>query len=295
MLRVLLQRVRPMTLRTFVQLVSLMPILGALVCHGIAQADPSDSTDSWQVVLAAGDDARRRPHRARFRYARPAQKPMSAADATTGVRPTIGLRALIGRLRHVRELGLVLALLLICAAALTLQAQATLGSATIGGTVRDASGAAVPEAKVVLTETARGLSREATTNSAGSFLFPSVAPGVYFLRVTKEAFDVYLAALAPHGAIAVHISNRYFDLSPVLANIADAEGIVAYERVDDGLVGGRHIPGLSSSDWIVVARDPRDLGRLAGDPRWHRIAGDSGNRLWTDDYSSEIRVLRPLL
>jgi Carboxypeptidase regulatory-like domain len=83
------------------------------------------------------------------------------------------------------------ALLLICAAALTLQAQATLGSATIGGTVRDASGAAVPEAKVVLTETARGLSREATANSAGSFLFPSVAPGVYFLRVTKEAFDAY--------------------------------------------------------------------------------------------------------
>jgi hypothetical protein len=83
------------------------------------------------------------------------------------------------------------ALLLICATALTLQGQATLGSATIGGTVRDASGAAVPEAKVVLTETARGLSRETTTNSAGSFLFPSVAPGVYFLRVTKEAFDSY--------------------------------------------------------------------------------------------------------
>ena len=57
MLRVLLQRVRPMTLRTFVQLVSLMPILGALVWHGIAQADPSVATDSWQVVLAAGDDA----------------------------------------------------------------------------------------------------------------------------------------------------------------------------------------------------------------------------------------------
>ena len=83
------------------------------------------------------------------------------------------------------------ALLLICAATLTLRAQATLGNATIGGTVRDASGAAVPEAKIVLTETARGLSREATANSAGSFLFPSVAPGVYFLRVTKEAFDAY--------------------------------------------------------------------------------------------------------
>jgi Peptidase C13 family len=56
MLRVLLQRVRPMTLRTFVQLVSLMPILGALVCQSVAQADPAGATESWQVVLAAGDD-----------------------------------------------------------------------------------------------------------------------------------------------------------------------------------------------------------------------------------------------
>jgi hypothetical protein len=73
----------------------------------------------------------------------------------------------------------------------SLRGQATLGSATVGGTVRDPSGAAVPEARVLLTETARGRSRETTANAAGSFLFPSVAPGVYSLRVTKEYFDVY--------------------------------------------------------------------------------------------------------
>jgi hypothetical protein len=66
-----------------------------------------------------------------------------------------------------------------------------LGSAAVGGTVRDPTGAAVPEAKVALTETARGLVRETAANSAGSFLFPSVSPGIYSLRVTKAAFDVY--------------------------------------------------------------------------------------------------------
>ena len=49
----------------------------------------------------------------------------------------------------------------------------------------------MPEAKVLLTETARGRSRETTANTSGSFLFPSVAPGVYSLRVTRESFDVY--------------------------------------------------------------------------------------------------------
>lgn len=81
--------------------------------------------------------------------------------------------------------------LLLFAVAMNLCAQATLGSAAAGGTVRDASGAAVPGARVVLTETARGLSRETDSNSAGSYLFPTVAPGVYSLRVTKESFEIY--------------------------------------------------------------------------------------------------------
>jgi hypothetical protein len=43
--------------RTFAWLACLLPILGAVVCHGIAQAGPVGVTGSWQVVLAAGDDA----------------------------------------------------------------------------------------------------------------------------------------------------------------------------------------------------------------------------------------------
>ena len=152
-----------------------------------------------------------------------------------------------------------------------------------------------PKAKIVLGDARLSLARVAAQSDALMILDAYSSDQVPLHLITKEAFDVYLAALAPHGVLAVHISNRYFDLSPVLAGIADAEGIVAYERVDDGLSRGRHVPGLSSSDWIVMARDAGDLGRLAADPRWRRIAADGSHRLWTDDYSSEIRVLRPLL
>ncbi len=70
-------------------------------------------------------------------------------------------------------------------------AQATLGSAAVGGTVRDTKGSIVPDATVVLTDTARGFPRETKTDSAGLFQFPSVTPSHYDLRVNKESFQTF--------------------------------------------------------------------------------------------------------
>src|SRR5262249_34009899 len=38
--------------------------------------------------------------------------------------------------------------------------------------------------------------------------------------ITKEAIQLYLQKLTPHGVIALHISNRYLDLEPVTAVLA---------------------------------------------------------------------------
>ncbi len=57
-------------------------------------------------------------------------------------------------------------------------APGTLGSAAVSGTVGDDTGAAVPDAKVVLIETARGLAREATTNTSGAYIFPTISAGL---------------------------------------------------------------------------------------------------------------------
>ena len=45
--------------------------------------------------------------------------------------------------------------------------------------------------------------------------------------LTKEAFEIYLEHLTPGGAIAVHISNRDLDLSPVAFGLAEQFGLKA--------------------------------------------------------------------
>src|SRR3989442_9929901 len=62
-------------------------------------------------------------------------------------------------------------------------AQRDLG--TITGIISDPQGAAVPNAKVIITEDATGLTYDVQTNSAGEFIRPLLKPGTY--TVTAEA------------------------------------------------------------------------------------------------------------
>jgi hypothetical protein len=57
-------------------------------------------------------------------------------------------------------------------------------SATIVGSVTDASGAVVANAKITLTETNTGVDRAGVSNASGNFTYPNLPPGRY--RVTVE-------------------------------------------------------------------------------------------------------------
>ena len=71
-------------------------------------------------------------------------------------------------------------------------AQAAGGVAGISGTVRDASGAAVPNAKVVISSASQGQIRSVTSNGAGVFTAPSLIPGPGFeVTVTATGFAPY--------------------------------------------------------------------------------------------------------
>src|SRR6266852_9693275 len=64
-------------------------------------------------------------------------------------------------------------------------AQAT---ATLNGVVRDPSAAVIPQATVTLHNTDTGTERESLTNDSGLYVFVSVPPGEYVLKVTKNGF-----------------------------------------------------------------------------------------------------------
>src|SRR5712691_10972477 len=58
----------------------------------------------------------------------------------------------------------------------------------IEGTVTDASGGVVPDAKVTLTNVDTGVSTTVPSNADGLFRFPSLPPGRYKLTATKQGF-----------------------------------------------------------------------------------------------------------
>ena len=65
-------------------------------------------------------------------------------------------------------------------------------SASINGTVLDASGGAVPDATIAVTNDSLGVNRELRTNGAGIFTAPSLVPAAgYKVTITKSGFAAY--------------------------------------------------------------------------------------------------------
>jgi hypothetical protein len=61
-------------------------------------------------------------------------------------------------------------------------------TATLLGTITDASGAAIPEAAITVTEVATGVSRKASTNQEGIYTIPYLSPGNYRVEIEAKGF-----------------------------------------------------------------------------------------------------------
>src|SRR5581483_8132334 len=80
----------------------------------------------------------------------------------------------------------LLAALLVCASLAFSQGS----TATLGGTVTDPTGAAVPAAEVQLTNASTTQTVKSTTNERGEYAFPAIAGGRYRVTVTAPGFKV---------------------------------------------------------------------------------------------------------
>jgi hypothetical protein len=107
--------------------------------------------------------------------------------------------------------------------------------------------------------------------------------------LTRECFDLYLQHLAPGGVLAIHVSNHYLDLAPVIRHLAADRSLLPI------LVKAPPAPeyGNVGSTWVVVTGDP-DFARLAATWPEYLPWSSSPDRgpLWTDDFSSIFRVIR---
>lgn len=107
--------------------------------------------------------------------------------------------------------------------------------------------------------------------------------------ITRDAVDLYLSKLAPGGLIVFHISNRHMDLGPVMADLAASRKLHAVGMYDTTPF---NVQGKDTSVWVVMARDDRDIVSLVNSPFARTLTADERRRVWTDDYSNILSVLR---
>ncbi|MCE9604315.1 MAG: fused MFS/spermidine synthase [Planctomycetia bacterium] len=117
--------------------------------------------------------------------------------------------------------------------------------------------------------------------------FSSDAIPVHLL--TTQAFEIYLRHLNEDGILAIHISNKYLNLAPVVAAAAKRfglEGTLIYSRDDPDTL-------QQASRWVLMTRRTTS-------PLWQRWSREGANSLdafdtiepWTDERSNLLEILK---
>ena len=144
------------------------------------------------------------------------------------------------------------------------------------------------DVKIVLGDGRRTIARvpDGTSDLVIVDAFSSDSVPVHLL--TREAVELYVRKLRPGGLIAFHVTNRHLELAPVVARAARALGLAAVERNDraEGANGSR-----TPSRWLVIARSPERLEPLLQRSGWGSPKVSAG-RVWTDDYSNVLSVVK---
>jgi hypothetical protein len=106
--------------------------------------------------------------------------------------------------------------------------------------------------------------------------------------ITQQAIDLYFQHLKSDGILAVHISNRFLDLKPVLANIAQANGLTARLVTDSPPDEST----ASVTDWVLLARSPKVFEGKHLAEVVEPIEPNPRFSLWTDQFNNLIDVLK---
>jgi hypothetical protein len=101
-----------------------------------------------------------------------------------------------------------------------------------------------------------------------------------------------MSKLRPGGVLLFNVSNKYIDVSSVLAGEAAALALVSYMRTDVVVTPTEAAAGKFVSAWVVMAADAGNLGDIPARPGWGALHADPHFPVWTDDFSDVLAVTR---
>src|SRR5262245_26601614 len=137
----------------------------------------------------------------------------------------------------------------------TVYSQSTAGLAGISGVVRDATGAVVPNAKVVVSNESKGVVRNVTTNEVGLFTAPALTPARgYSVKASASGFTEYEAQglellvgqnLNLNVELAISASATQVDVTvaaPLVEDTkTDVSEVIGTQQIQELPINGRRV------------------------------------------------------
>jgi hypothetical protein len=152
-----------------------------------------------------------------------------------------------------------------------------------------------PQVRIVLGDARLSLQRQPANSIDALAVDAFSSDAVPMHLLTREALGVYGRAVQRDGLVLFHISNRYLDLKPVVADVAAREGwtgaVLEYVPNEQ-----EEVLNATLSVWIALSRNPATIDRLVqlsgGDSRnWTTLETEPGFAGWSDDHASILPII----
>ena len=147
----------------------------------------------------------------------------------------------------------------------------TVQTGSISGTVTDPSGAAVSNAKVVITNTSTGQSTTMSTNGAGVYNSGSLVPGLYKIAVSAKGFNTTNETLTvqvsntANGDVHLQLGQEstIIDVSASAVQVntqqATVQGVLTAGQIENLPVNGRNFLDLAQLEPGVQIQDGQNF------------------------------------
>ncbi len=156
-------------------------------------------------------------------------------------------------------LGIAFGLLLLMNGSSVALAQAT-GSATLRGTVKDQTGAIVTKATVILISEATRIERRTTTNQDGLFVFSSINPGSYVVKIESAGFKTLEQTgilLSPSDTRGLDFTLQVGAATETVTVTATIETLQTETGAKENTITAKQIDNLS-----IISRSSIELLRI---------------------------------
>ena len=161
--------------------------------------------------------------------------------------------------RTLAPIRLLLVTVFLILASSTMTAQLDTGSIT--GTVTDTTGAAIPGAKITLTNVATSVTTDTQSTSTGNYAFNGILPGTYTIQSKSQGFQDYLVR-----GLDVHVQQVLtLDLRMEAGNVQQQVTVTAAAPLlqSENAAVGQTITGEAVNELPLATRDWGSLSQLA--------------------------------